>query len=227
MENDIKGVTLKFVKGAYLSTYRNTTDPDCRPHVLQVDQLLRIKSKTKPSVGPLPEIDLQPALLAAVRKVRIRAPEEKGEYPACKNNHFGEKKGLASLHYDMPLHPEASLISIEVYGGTICYPNTIVALPNIPGKHKPFGWIQVDFERGPVTLELFSATGAVLGTFSVYDGQAFDIAGFVMYKNEASSLDDEIVILKRQQAAGGSDYEKVEFKVLEQGDGTGGGAPPN
>lgn len=203
------GVTLKFVKGAYLSTYdKKVPRPD--KHVVQMDYLLRITSRNKPPVAGLTEVDLHMDALAYVKRVRISLQ------PPCIN----DDDSLKFLHEDTPLNPAASLISVEVIGGKFSYPHSMVSLPKIPNKEKPFGWIQVDFERGTVGVELFSDGDVRLASFSVYDGQAFDIAGYIMYQSEACALDEELLA----QAAGGG---PTTFKVLEQGDGTGYPKPPS
>ncbi|MBI1747564.1 MAG: hypothetical protein HYR55_13390 [Acidobacteria bacterium] len=207
-------VTLKFVKGFFLSTHDQwTTDPTIPNHAIQLDRLLRIKSKTKPPTPPKPEFDLQWDALSPVKIVWIKAPAVSGILPPCKN----DNPSLGFIAPDIPLNNPARLLSINVWGGSFSYPHGWVGLPRDPYRSKAFGWLQVDFELGPVTVELFSAPGVSLGSYKVDDGQAFDVAGYIMYKHENGAIDEEPMAA----AAAGSGT----FKVLEQSDG--GGQPPN
>lgn len=206
-------VTLKFVKGAFLSTYKERGVERCPEHVVQVDKLLRIKSATKPPKKDLPTFDLTWEKLANVREVRIKASKPDGEALSCSN----DVQTLNHIVEDEPVSDQGNLISINVVGGRFCYPHSMVELPHDRAKQKRFGWIQVDFPAGPVTLELIPDGGST-STYTVHDGQAFDVAGYIMYKREEGSLDEEPL----PRSAGGSG--SASFKVLEQSDGT--GSPP-
>lgn len=198
------GIRLKFVKGAYLSTYMNNMTSQVSQHIIQVDQLLRIKSKTKPPASPQPGIDLKPSDLVNVRRVHVSAPFSGGSFPQC----FNDNTTMSSLVRDQTLTASANLINIEVVGGNFSYPHSSVVCPNHPAVSKAFGWIQVDFPTGPVTIDLYNAQGTNIGSHSVSDGQSFDICGFIMYVNEPGAIEEE------------SDG----FVVVEQGDGS--GSPP-
>lgn len=240
-------ITLKFVSGAHLSTYVNTTTDKLAQHIILMDRLLRIKSQTKPPATEPKGIDLKPGDLGAVKKVLISAPATKDAAAVCSNVHFG-RCGLASLVYDELLSKPEELISIEIKGGKFSYPHRHVEMPNIPGRPQPCGWIQVDFETDLVTIELFSDSGARLNTYEVYDNQACDIAGYTMHKLETGSWDGEKVSLTEEQVPALTGkypiYREMEsvlkggimvpeskpyiiFKVLEANNGTTGGNVSN
>lgn len=140
-----------------------------------------------------------------MRRVHISAPGSGGTFPPCTNDNIT----LALVVYDQPVTAAANLIAIEVVGGTFSYPQSPVVCPSHPTRTKSFGWIQVDFPTGPITVEVFNDKGASLGTRTVYDGQYFDITGYIMYVHEAGAIEEE---------ADG-------FIVSEQSDGTGSGYP--
>ncbi|MBI1746255.1 MAG: hypothetical protein HYR55_06670 [Acidobacteria bacterium] len=204
-------VRLKFVKGAHLSTYNSLTkinSPTVPKHVVKVHQLLRIRSINKSSPGQ-PTFDLKMADLSSINSVVITP----GGQPPCNN----DMTSFDQLPYDELLTqtPPATVVPIEVYGGNFSYRSNPLALPNYAGKSKPVGWIQVDFPSGPITVQLTSTSGIGGGTYTVQNGQAFDIASYVMYNLEACAIDEE-------PAGAGVAAVAGSFAALEGGDGQSG-----